>query len=111
MSLSCSLQVKSPAPDNEWTLTEFLSKPAGANVGQSAGISGTMLVDGKEVHVHCGGFDDAIISRDCFAMTVAEDGSIVVDPAAELARPTSWACHGSDSGRFAMAGGFSSSFH
>ena len=67
----------------------------------------------KQVHVHCGGNDqdNKLRTSDCFVMTVAENGSVVVEEAAELVRPTSWACHGSDSGRFAMAGGYSGSFH
>lgn len=44
-------------PNNTWAVNQFGGNPLGGNLGAWGGMSGTMMQEGKEVHVHCGGYD------------------------------------------------------
>ena len=109
--------MKSPSPQNTWTATKLSENLLGANLGADVGLSGAMVVDGKQVHVHCGGLDAAIedgyfegyyeFSSDCCAMRVDSSGEVLVDSLAPLPLPVIGACYGSDGGRLVVAGGYS----
>ena len=70
-------------------------------------MSGTMVLDGQQVHVHCGGWDNVNgdYTGDCFALWVDSSGEVVVNNLAPMPQPRSWSCHGSDGGRLVVAGG------
>ena len=105
-------QVKSPPPDNTWIAIQLSANPLGGSLGAYAGMSGTMVVDGQLVHVHCGGWDafnhDGT-SSDCFALRVDSSGEVLVDSLAPLPQARKWACYSSDGGRLAVAGGWDDS--
>ena len=71
-------------------------------------MSGAMVLDGQQAHVHCGGVDYSNgreLSSDCFALRVDSSGEVVVDSLDALPQPRSFSCYGSDGGRFVVAGG------
>ena len=71
-------------------------------------MSGAMVLDGQQAHVHCGGVDYSNgreLSSDCFALRVDSSREVVVDSLAPLPQPRWSACHGSDGNRLALAGG------
>ena len=66
-----------------------------------------MYVDDVATLVHCGGYVTAgnKLTSDCFAFSVAYNGTVMAHPAAGMLLPLYSSCYGSDKGRFAVAGG------
>ena len=59
-------------------------------MGATGGMTGTMLVDGQQAFVHCGGKDfysSGDLSSDCFAVRVSGTGEVVMDRLAPLPQP------------------------
>ena len=56
--------------------TKLNANPLGGSLGSSSGISGTMVLDEQQVHMHCGGYDEFNNegSFDCFALRVGGAG-------------------------------------
>ena len=83
-------QVKSPAPENDWEATQLRANPLGGSLGAHGGMSGAVVLDGQQVHVHCGGWDalngDGVSSA-CFALRVGSSGEVLVDSLAPLPQP------------------------
>ena len=79
-------------------------------------MSGAMVVDMQNVHVHCwdvdafnscnyGAFNIDGPGSGCFALRVGSSGEVVEDSLSPLLQPPERPCHCSDSGRFVVAGG------
>ena len=105
-----TLQVKGPAPDNEWHSFTVPGTPSKRHFGALAGVSGSM--NGGSTLVHCGGLDfhagwDYIQQTDdCFALRVQEDGLLELSVVAPLPHDVASSCHGSDGDRMVIAGGY-----
>ena len=90
-----------------WIATKMSENPLGGHLGAEGGISGTMMLAGQEVLVHCGGWDDFNdkLTDNCFVLRVDSNGEVMVEGLMELPGLRRFTCNGSDAGRLATAGG------
>ena len=96
-----------PAPYFLWAATQLGANPIGGSLGAQGDMSSAMMLDRREVYVHCRRNDlGNDYTNDCFAPWVGSSGEVVVDSLAPLPELPVWYCHGSDGGWFAMAGGW-----
>ena len=101
-------QVKLNSPDR-WVGTQLSANSLGGSFGSRSGMSGTMQLDGEEVHVHCGGIDQFAgndsRTDNCYALRLSSNNTVVPQLLDPLPAAMSSSCHGSDGLRFALAGG------
>ena len=99
--------MKSPAPDNTWAPIKMSESLLNGALGGEGGVSGAMLLEGQEMLVHCGGWDESTNqpSTNCFSLHMDSSEELVVDRPSPLPEGRNLACHGSDGGWLAVAGG------